>query len=106
MSEIDPNVDLHYTNGNLSGKFRLKLKQKAINILLSLFISGCSLHGIMLHYQQRDIEARLTATQIQLEASQKREADALEHFQRFLIEQQPMRFPTSEFGTQGTAKQK
>lgn len=87
----EPKVEVKYTDGHVTGRFRFKFKQHWFNWAVSAVISACSGHSIWLHYhindqaktivdQQKTISdtvIALSATQIRLAEAQAREVELI-----------------------------
>lgn len=61
MEQVNPldenkTIDIQYTNGNIAGKFRYKLKQKTINWIIGTILSSCTVHSYWMHYHFNQIE--------------------------------------------------
>lgn len=69
----EPKIDIHYTNGNLDGKFKFKFKQNFFKIFMGLLGSTCIAHGAYLHYENIMLQDHFDKQQTLFQDSIKRE---------------------------------
>lgn len=101
----EPKVDIHYTNGQVQGKFKFKFKQSVFNTIISLVVSGCGVHGVYLHYEVMDKDKTIIQQQTAITEGQQREAAALAQIQ-LLLTQKSMTFPIPMADNQNVPKPK
>lgn len=82
-ADVEPkNIDIHYSNGNLDGNFKLKFKKNLFNIIITTLIGGGSVHGVYLHFQYQDLEKRYNDQQQKVVESINRETACYKDLQR------------------------
>lgn len=94
-SILDPKVDIRFTNGHVTGKFKFRFRQHIFNWIISIVVSTCGVHGVVLHYEHDEMEKQIKEQQTMLAESYKREAaveEALKSAQLLLV-QRSMIFP-------------
>lgn len=92
--------DVHITNGQVTGRFKFSLNQKIFNWIISLVITALGGHGVWSHNHQSYLESALADNQKKIAECEVREVRSAALLQQlgYLLEQQPMKTPTSLVG--------
>jgi hypothetical protein len=106
--DVDPKIDIRYTNGHVKGRFNLRFKQHIFNWVIATMVSGCGVHGVYLHYHEQDLENTIIEQQKMVAKAQSEASVAVANLQQLqlLVTQRSMPFLPITVGSQDSSKPK